>query len=527
MSKHAAKTKASSAAPTDDDLDTNFQQAADFAAGSDSDADPGSGSDDDMPPAKAAVKKEAPKADTSKPPVRAPAVPQKLAKSKPGEAPKQLTKQQLNQIAAREKQKAAAAAAAASAAASSAPAAAAAKPQGDKKRKAPAAADSDSSDSDDSSSDSDDEPSAKAVKASAAATPAAAAAAAKKQPGSNLVDTTGMTEKEAKAAIIEAKRAARKLKKEKRAAEIAAAGPSHPSQQDLQLMTRDNAARKLWELFEQDRRERGQALTAVEADQIGVLEPQSLAQLPNHDKLDGHSFKQLYKALKSMYGEGYNAQVCGGTIQPALSTKADKLAKKRDRAERKEAGDEKVADEEDEEIKQKQHHIDDPTIGAPYIVFITGSAIRAVEIGRAFKKIPMNTRVVKLFAKHIKFDEQREELSHDVRVVIGTPHRLLRLSQAGFLKWNRARLVLWDIGKTRKLQVAEMQQRRRNKNKVKKGIDVENPLLGELTDEQKGKDAKMYTLVTLKDTKSQLWQLYEQYMADVLVKQKTAKLVLL
>jgi len=87
--------------------------------------------------------------------------------------------------------------------------------------------------------------------------------------------------------------------------------------------------------------------------------------------------------------------------------------------------------------------------------------------------------------------------------------------------------VLWDIGKTRKLQVAEMQQRRRNKNKVKKGIDVENPLLGELTDEQKGKDAKMYTLVTLKDTKSQLWQLYEQYMADVLVKQKTAKLVLL
>jgi hypothetical protein len=98
----------------------------------------------------------------------------------------------------------------------------------------------------------------------------------------------------------------------------------------------------------------------------------------------------------------------------------------------------------------------------------------------------VQTRVVKLFAKHIKFDEQREELSHDVRVVIGTPHRLLRLSAAGYLKWSRAKLIVWDIGKTRKLQVAELQQKRRNKNKIKKGIHVENPTLGELSDTQKG-----------------------------------------
>jgi hypothetical protein len=178
--------------------------------------------------------------------------------------------------------------------------------------------------------------------------------------------------------------------------------------------------------------------------------------------------------------------------------------------------------------------------------------------------------VVKLFAKHIKFDEQREELSHDVRVVIGTPHRLLRLSAAGYLKWNRAKLIVWDIGKTRKLQVAELQQKRRNKNKIKKGIHVENPTLGELSDAQKGQwiigvhstltcdsvsshlflvsvpmlmffsplcclfavcspgnDFKMFTLITMKDTKSQLWQLYEQYLADVVVKKKSAKIVLL
>jgi hypothetical protein len=291
------------------------------------------------------------KADTSKPPVRALAVPQKLAKAKPGEAPKQLTKQQINQIAAREKR---AAEAAAAAAAASAATAAPAKPQADKKRKHAdtAAADSDSSDSDsDSGSDSDSdsdaaEPSAKAAKSSTSATPAsasaaAAAAAAKKLPGSNLVDTTGMTEKEAKAAIVEAKRAARKLKAEARLAEEQALGSTHPSQLDLQLMSRDNAAVKLWELFEQDRRDRAAPLTAVEADQIGRLEPQSLAQLPNGHKIEGHSFKLLHKSLKSMYGDQYDAQVRGGTIQPALSTKAERFAKKRERLERKEAGDDK------------------------------------------------------------------------------------------------------------------------------------------------------------------------------------------
>lgn len=83
-------------------------------------------------------------------------------------------------------------------------------------------------------------------------------------------------------------------------------------------------------------------------------------------------------------------------------------------------------------------------------------------------------------------DEQREELSHDVRVVIGTPHRLLRLSEAGYLKWSRAHLVVWDIGKSRKLQIAEKQERRRTKNKIKAGIHVENPRLVEVREEEKG-----------------------------------------
>lgn len=161
-------------------------------------------------------------------------------------------------------------------------------------------------------------------------------------------------------------------------------------------------------------------------------------------------------------------------------------------------------------------------------------------------------------------DQQREELSYDVRVVIGTPHRLLKLSEQGYLKWNRAHLILWDIGKTRKLIVAEMQEKRRLKNKVKQGKIDKMPLTIEVREDEKGEreangaegkgrgsrdrtsrllilstvplcvsvsvsgnDRKMFTLLTLKDTKSQLWELYERFLSDVLVKKQTAKLVLL
>ena len=430
----------------DDELDTNFKQSASYmqtsgseadssddsdeeenkkskkaakvskkeakkaVASSTSESDSGSDSDAPMPPAKGKQAAAAPtaaaaatassKPNTSAPPVRAPAVPQKLVKAAPGEAPKQLTKQQINQIAAREKQKAEAAKKALLEG-KPAPAAAAPKAQEDKKRKQPAAkSESDSSDSDSSDSDSNDgaaEPMSKAQKASAAATPAstaaaassAAAAAPAKRPGQDLVDTTGMDEKTAKKAIVAAKQAARKLKADARRAEQEAAG-THPTQIDLQLMTRDNAANRLWELFEADRRDRGKPLTALESEELGRLPGKALAQLPNHETPEGHSFKLLYKGLKSMYGPNYQEQVCGGTIQPALSTKQERFSKKRDRAERKAAGDEGIEEEEEAEVRQKQNHIENPSIGAPYIVFITGSAIRAVEIGRAFKKIPMS-----------------------------------------------------------------------------------------------------------------------------------------
>lgn len=342
---------------------------------------------------------------TALPPVRPPAVPQKLQKSTPG-APKQLTKQQINQIAAREKQKAEAARKAALAASGITPLPTSGKQ--DKKRKKPAA----DSDSDSDSGSDDDEPMAKAIKASAAATPASAAAAGA---ASSRVDTTGMDPKAAKQAVIEAKKAARALKKQKTRS-IAEAAGTHPTQNDIQLMNRDNQAVQLWKMYQQDRKERDQEMTPIELDD--ELVGRCLASIPNHESPDSHSFKLLYKHLKSMYGGNYAEQVLGGTIQPALSTKAERFAEKREKSKLTE---EEAEEAEDEEVRQKQQHIDDPTIGAPYIIFVTHSALRAVEIGRGFKQIPMNTRIVKLFAKHLKVTHDTPD-THTHRHAAPQPH---------------------------------------------------------------------------------------------------------
>lgn len=418
----------------------------------------------------------------------------------------------------------------------------------------------DTSDSDDSDSDASDadEPMSKAQKASAAVTPGAVAAAAAKpsapaaaapkpvkvkeepmvktekaaaateeEEKKPLIDTTGMTPKDAKAAIVEAKRAARALKKQKNREQAEAAGV-HPTQRELQLMHRDVAAEKLWELYVTDREERGVPLTPLERDEH--LVGKCLAQLPGHEKIESHSFKLLAKSLKSMYGGNYAQQVLGGTIQPALTTKMERFEKKKQLLRAKLQGDEdeqeEAEEEEEQQVQQIQKHLDDPTIGAPYVVFIAPTAVRAVEIGRGFKQIPMQTRIVKLFAKHLKIDQQREELSHDVRVAIGTPARLLKLSQNGFLKWNRAHLIVWDIGKSHKLQVAEAIETRRHKSKVKKGLAEPNAPI-EVRPEVKGNDQKMFTLLSLKDTKSEVWKLYEQFLHQVVVKKQTAKIVLL
>ncbi|KAI0237083.1 Protein cms1, partial [Massospora cicadina] len=68
------------------------------------------------------------------------------------------------------------------------------------------------------------------------------------------------------------------------------------------------------------------------------------------------------------------------------------------------------------------------TTGSPIILVITPSAIRAVSVARGAKEACMNLKVAKLFAKHLKVDEQIDFLNKsDVSLGVGTPNRIIKL----------------------------------------------------------------------------------------------------
>ncbi|ORX61726.1 hypothetical protein DM01DRAFT_1316573 [Hesseltinella vesiculosa] len=84
--------------------------------------------------------------------------------------------------------------------------------------------------------------------------------------------------------------------------------------------------------------------------------------------------------------------------------------------------------------------------GSPTAIVITHSAIRATDLVRSLKGGFGETyRVGKLFAKHIKVQEQAEFLKETaVHLVVGTPHRLLELAENGSLKLDNLELIVVD-----------------------------------------------------------------------------------
>ncbi|KAH9494662.1 hypothetical protein Btru_020470 [Bulinus truncatus] len=73
--------------------------------------------------------------------------------------------------------------------------------------------------------------------------------------------------------------------------------------------------------------------------------------------------------------------------------------------------------------------------GSPCLLIITSSAIRAVELNRQIKGfLDGKCKVAKLFAKHMKIEEQKKFLSKtNCQVGIGTPGRILMLIKQGSL----------------------------------------------------------------------------------------------
>ncbi|BBN05179.1 protein CMS1 [Marchantia polymorpha subsp. ruderalis] len=83
--------------------------------------------------------------------------------------------------------------------------------------------------------------------------------------------------------------------------------------------------------------------------------------------------------------------------------------------------------------------------GSPTLLVLCSSAIRAVELLRGLTVFTKSCKPVKLFAKHIKVDEQVALLKEQVYIGAGTPSRVRKLADLGALDFGQTTIILLDM----------------------------------------------------------------------------------
>lgn len=84
--------------------------------------------------------------------------------------------------------------------------------------------------------------------------------------------------------------------------------------------------------------------------------------------------------------------------------------------------------------------------GSPSMLVLSSAAMGAVNFIKACPDLNRGCRFMKLFAKHIKVEEQVDLLKNSVVCVgAGTPNRVLKLIDSGALKLDKLKYVLLDV----------------------------------------------------------------------------------
>ncbi|KAK4803936.1 hypothetical protein SAY86_003753 [Trapa natans] len=109
--------------------------------------------------------------------------------------------------------------------------------------------------------------------------------------------------------------------------------------------------------------------------------------------------------------------------------------------------------------------------GSPVILILATSAIRAIEVLRGFRSLTTECHAAKLFAKHIKVEEQVASLKSRVNIAGGTPSRIKKLIELEALGLSRLSILFIDLH-----------------------VDV-----------------KGYSLLTLPQVSDEFWDLYKNY----------------
>ncbi|KAI8097071.1 U3-containing 90S pre-ribosomal complex subunit-domain containing protein, partial [Halteromyces radiatus] len=84
-------------------------------------------------------------------------------------------------------------------------------------------------------------------------------------------------------------------------------------------------------------------------------------------------------------------------------------------------------------------------LGSPMAIIVTHAAMRAADLSRGLKTLATTARIAKLFAKHIKIQEQADLLNNTaIHLAVGTPQRLLALIEQGHLKLDQLEVLVMD-----------------------------------------------------------------------------------
>ncbi|KAK1411396.1 hypothetical protein QVD17_37944 [Tagetes erecta] len=83
--------------------------------------------------------------------------------------------------------------------------------------------------------------------------------------------------------------------------------------------------------------------------------------------------------------------------------------------------------------------------GSPTLLTISLSALRSLELFRSLKPFTKECPAAKLFAKHLKIEEQVSCLKNHVNVACGTPSRIKKLIDMEALGLSRLSLVVLDM----------------------------------------------------------------------------------
>lgn len=125
-----------------------------------------------------------------------------------------------------------------------------------------------------------------------------------------------------------------------------------------------------------------------------------------------------------------------------------------------------------EELCEGNHIDGEIAVGSPTLLVISSSALRSLDLLRGLKMFTKECRPVKLFAKHLKVEEQVAMLNARVNIACGTPSRIKKLIDMEALSFSRLKLVVLDMQK----------------------------------------DAKSFTLFTLPQVSNEFWDLYKGYL---------------